>query len=427
MFETTLRYNGTSNKHAVEGELPRYDSLIIDAKMLAYSKKALPQFIHNLRNERSIEYYIAPNISHFRAGDNFKNSDGTLRGWYASYVEELGDPLREVLFSQNNADPRTLNEETIREISRGAVLFQEEFVASRLKEESSKYEEVDLDGILPKAIIPWHHRISEEKDLGPNRTILDSAIPESTVSVKPCIQTTKEYIGDTTRRRSLVELLNSYSVDECFLLIEELGKHDTDQDTLIDVIDLVYDLSESGIKPHFFSGDYFSNLLSYFGLGGTAYGVMYGEEFSETLESRPQGGIAMRYYVDEIKDFLKVPAAVELMKQTNTEMCECEVCQRHYDSWDDLIALQESDDNLLNPIQKHYVECRWRHARQVEEKSFDEVLSTLESDFERYVEPYSLARQISPNKKFDYLQRWINALQQRSELASEMSQQAIQN
>jgi len=37
------------------------------------------------------------------------------------------------------------------------------------------------------------------------------------------------------------------------------------------------------------------------------------------------------------------------MKRTDSEMCDCDICQRHYDTWDDLIALQESDETLHEP------------------------------------------------------------------------------
>lgn len=416
MFETTLRYNSLNNKHAVEGEYPRYDSLIIDGKMLAYSKKALPQFIQNLNEERSLDYYVEPIISDFRSGDDFRYPDGTIRGWYDSYVNELGDPLKQTLFDFDNVNPRHLDEEIIRGISRSVTLYQEKFVPTQLKEESGKYEEVNPDEVMPKAVIPWHHRINEKSDLGPNRTILDTTAAEAMLPLKPCIHTTKSFIRDRAHRTSLVELVKDYDVDECFLLIEELGKHNTYESTYKDVIDLVYDISEASIKPHFYYGDYFSNLLSYFGLGGTTYGVMYGEEYTETTEYNDQGGMLLRYYVDQIKDFLKVPAAVELMKRTDSAMCECDICQRHFDDWNDLVAHQESDDPLMNHLQKHYIEKRWRHARQVETKPFESIVSELESDRQEYVFPYTNARQISPNKDFDYLPRWINAIKERAEL-----------
>lgn len=416
MFETTLRYNSPNNKHAVEGELARFDSVIIDGKMLAYSSKAIPQLIYSLRNERSIEYYVEPILSQFRRGNDFRYADGTLKSWHDKYVEELGDPLKRHLRSETNADPRRMEEDDIRDITLSSVLFQEEFIKSQVEEESGKYEDVDTEGLLPKAVIPWHHRINETEDLGPNRTILETAVEESVVPVKPCIHTTKEFIRDTSNRTALTELATTYDLDECFLLVEELGKHSTFESTYKNVIDLVYDLSEAGVEPHFFYGDYFSNMLSYFGLGGTTYGVMYGEEYSESTERTDQSGMLNRYYVDQIKDFLKVPAAVEFMQRIDADMCECDVCQRNFEDWQAIIRHQESDEALMNHLQKHYVECRWRHARQVEEDSFSDAVEKLRSEFEDYVEDYSRARQISPNKDFEYMPRWINVLEDRTEL-----------
>lgn len=418
MFETTLRYNSLNNKHAVEGELPRFDSLLIDAKMLAHSRKALPQFVHDLSEERSIEYYIDPIISDFRSGKNFRFSDGTLRGWYDTYVERLGDPLQRLLSQHSNADPRQMGEGDIRGVARSVVQFQETFVAEQLDQHSGKYVEVAPETVRPKAVVPWHHRIHETEDLDPYRTILEASIDEASVNLKPCLHTTKTFIQETANRSDLVNLADEFGLNDCFLLIESLGKHDTYEDTYKNVIDLVYDLSEAGLRPHFYYGDFFSNLLAYFGLCGTTYGVMYGEEYTENLEYSESSGMLNRYFVDQIKDFLKVPAAVELMKKTGTGMCDCNICQRHFDDWDDLITRQESEKNLMNLLQKHYVEKRWEHARMVETKSFDEVVNQLHSDFREYIRAYSGARQISPSKNFEYLQRWIHTVESREELAT---------
>ncbi len=419
MFETTLRYNSLNNKHAVEGEIPRFDSVIIDGKMLAHSSKALPKFLYDLREESSFEYYVEPILYQFRAGNDFRYADGTLKNWHEKYVQELGDPLKEHLRSNSNMNPRRMEENDIQDITRSSILFQEEFIPNQVKSQAGKYEDVDTSSLRPKAVIPWHHRINEDEDLGPNRTILETAVEEATVPVKPCIHTTKSYLRDSSNRNALVELVSGYDLDECFVLVEELGKHDTYESTYRNVVDLVYDISEAGVDPHFFYGDYFSNLLSYFGLSGTTYGVMYGEEYSETTERTDQSGMLNRYYVDQIKDFLKVPAAVEFMQQVDADMCDCDVCQRNFEDWQDIIEHQESEEALMNHLQKHYVERRWKQARYVESTSFDEVVEDLKSDFEEYVKPYARARQISPNKDFEYLPRWGNVLESREELAQD--------
>ena len=105
------------------------------------------------------------------------------------------------------------------------------------------------------------------------------------------------------------------------------------------------------------------------------------------------------------------------MQRIDADMCECDVCQRSFEDWQDIIRHQESDEALMNHLQKHYVECRWRHARQVEEDSFTDAVEKLQANFEDYIEDYSRARQISPNKDFEYMPRWINVLEDRAELA----------
>lgn len=418
MFETTLRYKNLNNRHAVETHPEFYDSILIQAHLLAHSEKALPKLLYDLADDHSLDYYIDPMISDFRAGDNFRNSEGHLRTWHHKYVQALGDPLDRVLSSKGNVDASRLSENDVRGIARSVIQFQENFVQQRVEDDTGKYVDVDARSLQPKAVTPWRHKIQRTEDINVNRTILTHSEDEATIALKPCVYVTKGFIRDTTNRSSVIKMLNEFDVSEAFVLIEGLKKYETSESEYCNVIDFVYDFYKSGIRPHFYYGDFFSNLLAYFGLGGTAYGTLYGEEFEERLESTSGGGMQPRYYVDQIKDFLKVPAAVDLMKRTNSPVCDCLFCDRQFDTWDDLLELRQSDDrNALNPLQKHYIAMRWRHARLVEKSDLDKVLEKVSENFEDFVLAYHDSPQISPTKNSDYLPKWINAIKSRKELS----------
>lgn len=210
----------------------------------------------------------------------------------------------------------------------------------------------------------------------------------------------------------LVELLRSHDINQCFIWIENLDKQETGQPDYERVASLVMALDKAGISPHFYYGDYFATLLSHLGLSGTTYGSMYGEEASERRKRRPGDGVAHRYYVGGVKDFLKIPAAVDLQRTVGAEMCSCDVCSRQFETWSDLADRdQDDDENIQALLKKHHIQTRWKQIQEVESQSLSETLERIDSDYRNYITPFSKSNQIANTKTLNYLPRWKNAIE----------------
>lgn len=419
MFETTLRYKNLNDRDIVETHPEYYDSVLIQAHLLAYSKKAVPQLVRDMADERSFTYYIDPMLSDFRIGTNFLDKDGNVRGWHGRYVDQLGEPVTDVIEKRSNVNARNLPDSTLREITDSIVQYQEDFVYERLQEEAGKYEDIEVGrrDVQPKAVIPWVHKVEQVEDIDTVRSLISHAQEEANLPLKPCIYTTTGFIRDTTYQSNLISMLGEFDVSECFLMFEDLNKYQTDESEYKAVIDFVYNLSQSRVKPHFFYGDFFSNLLAYFGLGGTAFATLFDEEFTEKMEYTGGGGLPARYYVDQVKDFLKVDATVDLMHRIDAPMCDCQFCTQHFDSWQALADLEQSDDPLKPVLKKHRVVTRWNHARLVEKQTLDETLESLDQDFEDIVASYRASPHVAQSKNLNYLPKWINAVKDRKKLA----------
>ncbi|WP_255170067.1 hypothetical protein [Natrononativus amylolyticus] len=421
-FETTLRYKNLNDRNLIESDPKYYDSVLIQAHLLAYSRKAVPQLLSEMANDQGFTYYIDPMISDFRIGNNFRDDEGNIRGWHRIYVDILGDPLETVLERRSNANARELSDDILREITRSIVDYQENFVYDRLEADVGKYEDLTITprDVQPKAVIPWVHRIEKVEDIEIARKIINYAEQESTLPLKPCLYTTTRFIGDATKKRLLIELLEEFDVSECFLLFEDLNKYETTQSEYTNLIEYVYDIHKSGVKPHFYYGDFFSNLLAYFGLRGTSFSSLFDEEFKEKTEYSGGGGLPGRYYVDQLKDFLKIDATVDVMNRAGAPTCSCDVCERHFDDWYDLVDYDQDEDQVLKPIlKKHRVAMRWNHSRLVEEHRLEDVLQSIDDDFSSFVGPYRTSPHVSPRKNMQYLQKWKKAVESRSELAVE--------
>lgn len=436
MFETTVRYNNNNNKHPVETLPEDYDSIVFEAHLAAFNSDATKAKIHQMVGSQDVSYYIDPILAEFEAGNNFRNEDGSLGNWKRAYVHQLGDPLEAILNQQRNADPADMADHQIRSIARSVVEFQETFAVGEKGTNLDKYTDVGPAPAEPAAVIPWYNKIRNRSKIPLARKILDASSEAASLDLKPCLYTPKNLLQNSSTRRELIDLIDEFDIEECFLIIEGLGKHDTSEPQYKSVIDYVYEISDRGIDPHFLYGDFFSHLLAYFGLGGTTYGTLYGEEYEEELKSYGDGGMNPRVYFDDIKEFLSVPGAVDLGQRLGRDVCDCAVCERHFDNWADVrdelatsddeeedemdeqrAQEQNSPNNALNITQKHYLEKRWDHTLLVQNKSLPEVVSMLEQDHQNTIEEFSNSRQVG-DKELDYMMRWVRALQDRQDLAS---------
>lgn len=413
MFEATLRYNSNSDKHPVATSGKSLDSLLIPGKMLAANSKALPTNLRNWYDDYNITYYIQPTLSDFRVGNNFRDSTGGVRTWHWDYAKEIDPLLEELLRKQNNVDASELSEDELRQLTKSSVKFQESFVPDQLEAETGKYESIsNPKEYSPKAVIPWFQQIRDGRDLKVNQDLLDVVTDVAELPLKPCLFLKKEALHSDSLPDQLTDLLTSRDIDQCFLWIENLDKQETGQPDYERIASLVVALEDTGISSHFYYGDYFATLLSHLGLTGTTYGTMYGEEASERRERRRGDGVAHRYYVDAVKDFLTIPAAVDLQETVGADMCSCDVCSRQFETWGDLAdRYQNDDENIQTLLKKHHIQVRWKQIQQVESESLSETLARLDADYSECITSFSQSNQISNAKTLDYLPRWKNTLE----------------
>ncbi|RLM83764.1 hypothetical protein D3D01_22735, partial [Haloarcula sp. Atlit-7R] len=165
--------------------------------------------------------------------------------------------------------------------------------------------------------IPWGHKLETQQDYDAFETILEASKAQATRPLRPVVYTSTGKIARGENRTELVQLLNNEDIGECFLLFEDLDKHDTTESEYKHIIDFVYDLSSAGIDPYFYYGDFFANLLHDFGLQGAAYGTIHGEQYRESVKPKTSSGMSSRYYLDKAKDFLQIQAVVDIMTRAD--------------------------------------------------------------------------------------------------------------
>lgn len=421
MFETIVRYKSNNERSIFEDYYEIWDSALVSAHLLANSKKRVPKLLADLIEERSLSYYIDPILAEFRQGKSFRDENGNVRPWHRDYADELGDPFERLLDDPGTVNARFLETDIIEQIAQDAIEFQETILYRRLDEHLGKYETLDVsrEEAKPDAVIPWAHKLDKQQDYDAFETILTASKAKATRPLRPVVYTSTEKIGRGVNRTRIVNLLSNADFGECFLLFENLDKHDTNESEYKHIIDFVYDLDSAGIDPYFYYGDFFANLLHDFGLKGTAYGTIHGEQYRESVEPKSSSGMSSRYYLDKVKDFLQIQAVVDIMSRADEPICDCEFCSRHFDDWFDLAELDEADENdtaLQTIVLKHRILKRWEHARLVEEEDVEDVVNGLQVDFKDIAPKYHSSQQVASRKQLQYLQRWRKAVENRTEL-----------
>ncbi|CQH55197.1 uncharacterized protein HHUB_2197 [Halobacterium hubeiense] len=440
MFETTVRYNNNNNKHPVETQPEFYDSILFEPHLVAFNSDATKEKIYDITGSEGIDYYIDPGLAEFERGRNFRKENGDITDWTRAYLRHLGDPLSSILEERGNANPEKMTEQDISEIAASVVRFQETFATDAVNVDLSNFADIGSPPAEPKKIIPWYNKIDDESKISTAKTILNASQDAATIPLKPCVYTTKSMISDAGTRSNLIDLVDELDVSECFLIIEGLDKRETGQSVYENVIKFVYDIRDRGIVPHFLYGDFFSHLLAYFGLGGTTYGTLYAEEHTEELKATDGGNFPNRYYFDPIKDFVNPASAADLGLNTDFDLCDCPVCSRKFDSWQDMAEkVQEEEDeddidddepqsfekvednssveNLKTVLQKHYLAKRWDHTLTVQSESFDDLIAELKDDHQSTVTPFSQSFQINDDRDLDYMMRWVHAAKEMDQLA----------
>ncbi len=433
MFENTIRYNNNNNKHPVETLTEDYDSILYESHLAAHNQRAVQNQIQELAAQGK-SYYIDPDLADFEVGNNFRDENGNLGQWTRVYVQALGDPLKSILNEQGNLKPDNLSQEEIEEIAASVVEFQENYGEVGPESDLRKYSVGDIEPAIPspRRVVPWYNKIRSRQQIPTTREILEASQRVAEHEIKPVLYIQKDLINDPSVRLELIDILSEIDVGECFLIIENLGKHETSTDEYKNVIDFVYEISDAGIAPHFMYGDYFSHLLYYFGLGGTTYGTLYAEEHEEETKSYGGGGMQARFYFDDVKEFLSPTAAADIGARMGRGVCDCEVCERHFEGWDDVLNTLTPDDedneededaevsldNALNIAQKHYLEKRWEQTREVQEQSLTKTREELVEDFESSKSDFGDSRQVSSHKDLRYMAKWLTALGEREQLAN---------
>ncbi|WP_336361810.1 hypothetical protein [Haladaptatus sp. ZSTT2] len=400
-FENSLQYVTFADRTQVENRTDDYDSLILPSHLLSGGKKAVTALLKNLIEDDGVEYYIDPTASQFRRGRNFRNADDSLKAWHSKLVAELGYPFTLLQGDEKNIIYQELDRTDRIGAIESVCDFQQSFVANSVEENVGKYEIIDTSNLYPRAIIPWYTKVHNYEELAINKEIISHSIDYCDLPVKPCIHITMEFLRDANARNAISELVKEFELAEVFLWIDDFDKTEANVTDYFNAIDLVAKVSTGGVRPHFLFGNYFSNLLFFFGLRGTSYGTYFRESSAEKTENYSGGGGNLqRFYFDPVKDFLSIPDAIDIAKEGGADTPTFS----QLTSWDDLYRLGEDHDFLKN----HFIKTKKGHKELILSNELEPLLEELNECYDTYD---NLLSKRKTNKNVSHLKKWRDGIQ----------------
>lgn len=377
-FENSLHYNHLGEGSAVDKAAEYVDSLIIPAHFAAFHADTIAGRVSNLDQE----YYIDPHLPEFRIGDNFLTDSGDLSPWSDALAESYGSVVTDPLQERGNLRYSELSRDNQREIAELTVDFQLNILDEHADSTLARYELEDVDhDLLPKAVVPWYIKLCSGGELEQNKQVISDTAEYTDHPIKPCFFIERPLIADAEFRERIARYLDDTPVTEVFLWVEGLGKRDSKAGHYVHITDLVDRIADQGVAPHFLYGNYLSNLLAFFGLRGTGFGINYSESSSEKVESTDGGGGNERYYFDPIKEFVGIAEAVQLGERGG-ELCDCGTCEHWMEDWIGIYAVADEQKRLA----RHYAAKRHQQRMEIQENSLRELLQELEENYKEYSE-----------------------------------------
>lgn len=379
MFENTVHYLSWSDRPALDQAAEEFDSVMLTSHLALAGRGTVPTFVNRLSEDHDVDFYIDPALKQLRAGDHFRDTEsGELTPWYSKLVEYHGGPLPDILDRKQNLRFADLSDSETRDLVESVCEFQENFIEDVANEQASKY--VTVSDLKPAAIVPWYIKIDGYGDIRTNEEIIEHAQHSTEITLRPCIFVTKRFLKDANARKAIVEMVSDNDIGEVFLWIEGLDNSgETGISDYMNATRLVTRCSEAGVNPYFLYGSYFANLLGYFGLKGTGFGVNHSESKEEKLGGRGGGG-GKRYYFDPAKVFLSPPEAVRIAKRRQAPLCGCSICGTTVSSWDDVFELVDEQADL----REHYISCRNEQRDHVSATDLEPLLDELQEAFGTY-------------------------------------------
>lgn len=416
-----------------------YDAVVINANMIAFSPKALANFI--VKKTINKPFFIDPITHAFQHNQSLIcNKKGQIKRSISKLINLYGDDLKNTICTEIEGEkdylpkrrlfPDDINKRFIKSFTKNVLDFQKKVSQEKKIDEYKDYIDFanEEDSSLnletrfePEFLVAPYFYIDNIIWLEKNIKMIEKAKEiESEKEIFAQIVIDKKFIekAATGDREDLEKIMNAYkdcNADGFLIWIDDYSEHHEISKNLIEYGKLLKGIKKDSSTKKIYSlyGSYFSIMLIHSEIG-ILDGVCHGLEYGETRTVVPVGGgipTAKFYFyplhkrIDEAEMFNFI-TTTEKVTDYFSDVCDCKVCQSIFK---DKNFIEKFNENFGNTEEtrikmrsggfitrhypstktkdnslRHYLLMKLKEFKQVSTTNFDDLINKLENDCNEY-------------------------------------------
>jgi len=406
------RLGTVGEKSLFEGMKEYYSGIVIGAHFAAFYPDWLPTFLSNVRKP----FFIDPMTYAFAKNLDYIKKEGSFRKSYEKLINICGKNIRSTL-ERRQLEPRDFlvtDIKLIEEFTKNIINFQKNIFKTMPSQQSIlEYAKIlGKEAKKPTLLFlttpyfyftsiddPWYeislkiakHSIKLKK--------------EHKLYVILCFS--KELL---CKEKDIDKIMEDYAGFDGYLIwVSDFDEKHVSGECLRGLKILVEKLSEFKKPIYTLYGEFFSLLLSKFGLAGYSRGVSYGE--SKSVDTVVTGGrLPRRYYLNLFHVNLSEAISRTFFSENPNLLCKCRICNnilKNIQSTDKVETVSQFFDNIdFQEAKQHFMVVHKKEIQKVSKSSLDDLKKELKKQYE-------VCKKLNPTIygiPYKHIKRWEEVL-----------------
>lgn len=347
-----IRYGIHSEQKYFKEFHNRFDIIVFNANMIAYTPSAIASFISKkmMKGGTTKKFIIDPITHAFQHNPDMlltQKKDGSIgiKKSIEKMLNYYGSPIQEAVENGESITPEDFEDkEHNEEFCRRVISFQKDLIHDEvMKDKDSKYfKYLNIKSISPIVLIaPYFYMDQNTVDLWLNKNIEFVNIAKELYSNEKIfaqITLEKEILFNRNKIKNIINRYGNSDCDGIFIWIDDFDEKRVNLDLLKSFIYIIMELNKNGKKVYNIYGSYLSIIMTSLFRSFRLSGVCHGPGYGEYREVVPVGGglpIAKFYYPD-IHKRLRFQEAVKIfhkygyldsVEEYFKNVCECPQCR----------------------------------------------------------------------------------------------------
>jgi hypothetical protein len=414
-----------SFKTYLEENTAYYDSVVINANILAYRKKSVTHFLTKTQKP----YIVDPVTYKFNLSRYELIKDGKIQKSIVELSKEYGTTIKERILSQSiplNHNDFEQNPDLIDEIAENVLSFQKSLEGKPSPVEKYRKmlgEEVEENVQRPIFLVAPYFFISNQDDYwyGISKKLAETSLKyKENNDVYATILAPKDVLYDTSFLDSVID--DYKSLDGYLIWIDNFREDDDRFSTNYELIryrNFIETLSSQTNKPiYVIYGSYFSALMSKYGLSGFCTGVRYGESKKYNYATEEIGTV--RFYLPLLKKKIPEDDASRFFQLHPTEMCGCDLCVKRleriksqFPNIGERELIVKFFENMKPKFKvSHFMASRYTEAEEIQTLTVSELKHRLRESIEKIgsLEPQLVKEGLARPLNYNHIDKWEKSL-----------------